>query len=160
VLNTIHLGNCLDVLKTFPDNSIDAIVTDPPYGLGNREPEIDEILAYLQGENLNTGGDFMGRDWSVPSVQVWKECYRVLKPGGHVLSFAGTRTLDLISMGLRAAGFESRDTIASQFGVQTLQWVQGSGFPKSRDSMKNDIVPEIEKQLREQGVEGEIRWQK
>ena len=130
-LNQILLGDCLEVLRGVPDASVDSIVTDPPYGLGNREPTVDEIVAYLlERGNLDTGGDFMGRDWSVPSVAVWKECLRVLKPGGHLLSFGGTRTYDLISLGIRAAGFRCRDTVASQFGVQVLQWVHGQGFAK------------------------------
>ena len=67
----IRLGDCLDVLKTMPDNSVDSIVTDPPYGLS-----------------------FMGKKWDydVPSTEIWAECLRVLKPGGHLLAFAGTRT--------------------------------------------------------------------
>jgi len=124
-VNQILLGDCLDKLKELPDNSVDSCVTDPPYGLGTREPTGEEIIAYLQGADLDHGGDFMGRDWDIPSVAVWKEVYRVLKPGGHLLSFGGTRTFDLISIGIRAAGFELRDTIAQQFGVQVLQWVQG-----------------------------------
>jgi site-specific DNA-methyltransferase (adenine-specific) len=95
------LGNCLDRLKDLEDNSIDAIVTDPPYGLS-----------------------FMGKKWDydVPSVDIWKECLRVLKPGGHLLSFAGTRTQHRMAVNIEDAGFEIRDMIA---------WVYGSGFPKS-----------------------------
>lgn len=78
---------------------------------------------------LESHKDFMGKDWSIPSVNVWKEVYRVLKPGGHVLAFAGTRTWDLISLGLRSAGFEKRDTIADNHPA--LQWVYASGMPKS-----------------------------
>lgn len=123
--NKVVLGDCLEVLRGHTDASVDAVVTDPPYGLGTREPTPAELVAFLQGSSeLNTGGDFMGRNWSVPSVAVWKECLRVLKPGGHLLSFGGTRTFDLISLGLRAAGFEYRDT---------LQWLYGQGFPKSLD---------------------------
>lgn len=137
MLNSILLGTCLEVLRTLPDASVDSIVTDPPYGLGDREPGIDEIIAYLSGDSdLDTGGDFMGRDWHIPSVSVWKECFRVLKPGGHLLSFGGTRTSDLISLGIRAAGFENRDTVASQFACTVLQWVYGQGFPKSRNISK------------------------
>lgn len=129
--NQILLGDCLDVLKTLPDASVDSIITDPPYGLGTREPTGEEIVQYLQGGDLDTSGDFMGKAWSIPPVAVWRECYRVLQPGGHLLCFGGTRTFDLISIGIRAAGFECRDTIASQFGVQVLKWIQGQGFPKS-----------------------------
>ena len=89
-VNKVHLGNCLDILKTLPDNCIDAIVSDPPYGLGTKEPTGEDIDRYLSGESrLDTGGDFMGHSWDIPSVAVFKECYRVLKPGRHVLCFAG-----------------------------------------------------------------------
>jgi DNA modification methylase len=100
------LGDCLDVLKTFDDNSFDSIVTDPPYGLS-----------------------FMGKKWDydVPSVEIWVECFRVLKPGGHLLAFAGTRTQHRMAVRIEEAGFEIRDMIA---------WVYGSGFPKSHDVSK------------------------
>ena len=87
--NEIVLGDCLDVLKQLPDNSIDSVVTDPPYGLGTREPTVEDIIHYLRGERLDTGGDFMGKEWDIPSVAIWKECFRILKPGGHLLSFGG-----------------------------------------------------------------------
>lgn len=135
-MNSVLLGPCLDLLKTLPDNSVDAVVTDPPYGLGQREPTADDIVAYLSGGGLDHGGDFMGRDWEIPSVAVWKECLRVLKPGAYLFSFAGTRTWDLMSVGIRAAGFENRDTIASEFGVSVLQWLHGQGFPKSLNVFK------------------------
>jgi len=97
----IQNGDCLDVLKTLDDNSIDSIVTDPPYGLS-----------------------FMGKRWDydVPSVEVWRECLRVLKHGGHLLSFAGARTYHRMAVNIEDAGFEIRDQI---------MWVYGSGFPKS-----------------------------
>lgn len=99
----LHLGDCLEVLRTLPDCSVDAVVTDPPYGLA-----------------------FMGKQWDydVPSVEVWAECLRVLKPGGHLLAFAGTRTQHRMAVRIEDAGFEIRDMIA---------WVYGSGFPKSRN---------------------------
>lgn len=102
----LKLGDCLDVLRTLPDNSVDAIVTDPPYGLS-----------------------FMGRKWDydVPSIEVWAECLRVLKPGGHMLAFAGTRTQHRMAVRIEDAGFEIRDMIA---------WLYGSGFPKSLDVSK------------------------
>lgn len=97
----LELGDCLDVLRTLDDASIDAVVTDPPYGLS-----------------------FMGKAWDydVPSVAVWQEVLRVLKPGGYLLSFAGTRTQHRMACAIEDAGFEIRDMIA---------WVYGSGFPKS-----------------------------
>lgn len=102
----LHHGNCIDVLRTMNDNSIDAIVTDPPYGL-----------------------KFMGRKWDydVPSTELWAECLRVLKPGGHLLAFAGTRTQHRMAVRIEDAGFEIRDMIA---------WVYGAGFPKSLDVSK------------------------
>lgn len=147
-LNSILLGDCLDVLKTLPDASIDAVVTDVPYGLGTKEPTVEEIIAYLTSDAvLDTNGDFMGRDWSIPPVPVWKECYRVLKPGGHLLSFGGTRTFDLISLGIRAAGFENRDTVATQFGTTVLSYLHGQGFPKgvniSKALEKAGAAPEV-----------------
>lgn len=97
------LGNCLEKLKELDNNSVDAIVTDPPYGL-----------------------KFMNKHWDydVPSVEIWKECFRVLKPGGHLLSFGGTRTYHRMAINIEDAGFEIRDQI---------QWIYGSGFPKSHN---------------------------
>jgi len=103
---TIYHGDRLDVLRSIPDCSVDSVVTDPPYGLA-----------------------FMGKRWDydVPPVEVWQECLRVLKPGGHLLSFAGTRTQHRMAVRIEDAGFEIRDMIA---------WVYGSGFPKSLDVSK------------------------
>lgn len=127
---TLHLGDCLNTLRGMPDNSIDAIVTDPPYGLG-KEPD---ALAMLQdwlaeGHHDVKGRGFMGKEWDafVPQPVLWRECLRVLKPGGHLLAFGGSRTFDLVCLGLRIAGFEMRDT---------LMWVYGQGFPKSLDVSK------------------------
>lgn len=99
----LMLGNCLDKLKELDDNSVDSVVTDPPYGLS-----------------------FMGKKWDydVPAVEIWEECFRVLKPGGHLLAFAGTRTQHRMAVNIEDAGFEIRDMIA---------WVYGSGFPKSHN---------------------------
>src|SRR5690625_1646483 len=122
----IH-GDCLDVLKTMEDNSVDSVVTDPPYGL-SKEPDINEVLTkWLAGEEYDHGhGGFMGKSWDsfVPHPDIWKEVHRVLKPGGHTLVFAGTRTQDLMTISLRMAGFEVRDVI---------EWLYFSGFPKSHD---------------------------
>lgn len=134
-MRKLVLADCLDALRELADESVDAVVTDPPYGLGSKEPTPEDILAYLSGGALDTHGDFMGKKWEIPPVEVWKECFRVLKPGGHLLSFGGTRTFDLISMGIRMAGFEDRDTIASYFGG-VFGWLQGQGFPKSLDISK------------------------
>jgi site-specific DNA-methyltransferase (adenine-specific) len=102
------LGDCRDRLKELPDNSIDSIVTDPPYELG-----------------------FMGKSWDASGVAydvtVWKECLRVLKPGGHLLSFGGSRTYHRMACAIEDAGFQIRDQI---------MWVYGSGFPKSLNISK------------------------
>src|SRR5690606_15928875 len=120
----------LDVMRQLPDNSVDAVVTDPPYGL-SREPDIEEVLRHwLAGDDYeHRGGGFMGETWDsfVPGPAVWREVFRVLKPGGHILCFAGTRTVDLMGISLRLGGFEIRDC---------LQWLYGSGFPKSLDVSK------------------------
>lgn len=147
--NTVILGSCLEVLKGLPDNTFHSIVMDPPYGLGTKEPTVEEISAYLQGADLDTGGDFMGKKWEIPSVLVWHELFRVLRPGGHLLTFGGTRTWDLISLGARAAGFEYRDTIPDIFpDLPGLMWMYGQGFPKSLNVSKA-----IDKDL---GVEREV----
>jgi DNA modification methylase len=129
-MNQIIQGDCLEVMRGLPDNSVDAIVTDPPYGL-SKEPNILEVLQHwLAGEDYkHRGSGFMGKSWDsfVPGPSVWREVYRVLKPGGHVLAFAGTRTQDLMAISLRMAGFEFRDC---------LMWCFGSGFPKSHDVSK------------------------
>ena len=126
----IRVGDCLETLRALPDCSVDAVVTDPPYGLG-KEPKVHDVLrAWLDGEEFKPGGaGFMGKAWDafVPSPLVWAECLRVLKPGGHLVAFAGSRTYDWIVMGVRLAGFEVRDQ---------LIWMYGSGFPKSMNVSK------------------------
>ena len=120
-------GDCLDRLRDMPDNSVDAIVTDPPYGLSNTTPDkvADTIVRWASGEreHVPEGRGFMGRPWDafVPPPAVWDECLRVLKPGGHMAVFAGSRTQDLMGLSIRLAGFEIRDTLA---------WIYGSGFSK------------------------------
>ena len=103
---SLHQGDCLVTLRGMADNSVDSIVTDPPYGLS-----------------------FMGKKWDydVPSVEIWAECLRVLKPGGHLLAFAGTRTQHRMACRIEDAGFEIRDMLA---------WVYSQGFPKSADVSK------------------------
>lgn len=135
--NQVLRGACLDNLRELPDNIFDAIVMDPPYGLGSKEPSLEQIIAYLQGADLDTGGDFMGQKWSIPSVLVWRELFRVLKPGGYVATFGGTRTWDLISLGARVVGFEYRDTLPDIFpDMPGIFWMHGQGFPKSLNVSK------------------------
>lgn len=122
--HAIANGDVLSVLRELPDNEFDASFYDPPYGLGNHQPTVQELIEYLRGAELDTGGDFMGKDWHVPSVTMLRELYRVLKPGAPLLSYGGSRTGWLISLGLCAAGFELRDELA---------WLYGKGFPKSLD---------------------------
>lgn len=102
----LMLGDCLEQLKNLPDNSVDSVVTDAPYGIS-----------------------FMSRSWDydVPAQNIWEECFRVLKPGGHLLSFFGTRTYHRGVVRIEDAGFEIRDQI---------MWIYGSGFPKSTDVSK------------------------
>jgi DNA modification methylase len=117
----------IKALKEYPDNYFDAVVTDPPYGLG-KEPDAAELMKdwVQKGYHEITGTGFMGKEWDafVPQPIFWKEVFRVLKHGGHVVSFFGTRTYDWGVMAMRFAGFEVRDCI---------QWIYGSGFPKSHN---------------------------
>lgn len=121
-------GDNLALLATLPDNSIDAVATDPPYGLGEAPDALAMLRDWLETghHDVKSKRGFMGKAWDnfVPQPVQWREVYRVLKPGGHVLAFAGTRTQDLMALGLRLAGFEIRDLVA---------WVYGSGFPKSHN---------------------------
>ena len=134
------IGNCtvitadsMALVKSMADNCIDSVVSDIPYGLG-AEPDAAAVLADWVSNGyheLKSGaGGFMGKEWDafVPQPAFWKEVYRVLKPGGHMCIFAGTRTLDWVGMSLRLAGFEIRDSI---------DWIYGSGFPKSMNIGKS-----------------------
>ena len=105
-LGAIYNDNCLNVLRDLPDNCVTSIVTDPPYAL-----------------------EFMGKGWDkvLPSVDIWKECLRVIKPGGILLSFGGTRTYHRLTCSIEDAGWLIRDC---------LMWVYGSGFPKSTNISK------------------------
>lgn len=124
------LGNNLETLKTLADNSVDSVITDPPYGLS-----------------------FMNKKWDydVPSIELWKEVYRVLKPGGHLLSFGGTRTYHRMVVNIEDAGFEIRDQI---------MWLYGSGFPKSLNIGK--AIDKVEGNEREEvdyiAPDGKKRW--
>lgn len=122
-------GDCLDAMRALPDNSIDAVITDPPYGLTDLPPSkvSAALLAWLGGdrEHVPSGRGMMGREWDrfVPPPAVWDECLRVLKPGGHLAAFAGSRTVDLMGLSIRLAGFTLKDT---------LGYLYGNGMPKGQ----------------------------
>jgi site-specific DNA-methyltransferase (adenine-specific) len=101
-------GDCIEVMKTLEANSVDSIVTDPPYELG-----------------------FMGKSWDASgiafNIEVWQEALRVIKPGGHLIAFSGSRTYHRMAVAIEDAGFQIRDQI---------MWVYGSGFPKSHNISK------------------------
>ena len=147
---TIFHADCIDALKTLPDNFVDSIVTDPPYGLSDHKPEdvVKCLTAWLNDEPYTHGKKgFMGKSWDsfVPGPEIWKEALRVLKPGGHLLCFAGTRSMDLMSMAIRLAGFELRDSIgfAHDSGSAPISaWICGSGMPKGLN-----ISKQIDKKL-------------
>lgn len=105
---TLYVGDCIDMMRAMPDNSVDSVVTDPPYEIG-----------------------FMGKSWDstgiANNVAMWAECLRVLKPGGHLLAFSATRTQHRMVCAIEDAGFEVRDSIP---------WIYGSGFPKSMNVSK------------------------
>jgi len=126
-VDCVICGDCLEVLRGFPDNSIDAVVTDPPYGLNEIKDLPGLLRAWLEGEDgseWQTKG-FMGKGWDkVPPPSVWREVLRVMKPGAYILCFAGCRTVDLMGISLRLAGFEDNNLLA---------WLQGQGFPKATD---------------------------
>lgn len=122
---SIRIGDNIDILKEYPNNHFDSIVTNAPYGLG-KEPDAAKLIQDWidHGYHAIKGSGFMGKEWDafVPQPIFWKECLRVLKPGGYLLCFFGTRTYDWGTLAIRLAGFEIRDMIT---------WHYGSGFPKS-----------------------------
>ena len=149
----IH-GDSLEELKKLPDNSVDAVVTDPPYGLGNTSAAnvADCLKAWANGDEWQPkGSGFMGKAWDawVPPPALWSEVYRVLKHGGHALVFAGSRTQDLMSISMRLAGFELRDV---------LMWLYSSGFPKSHNISKS-LDGVLGKQSYQPATEEAKAWQ-
>lgn len=139
---TFAPGDCLDVLPTLPENSIDSCVTDPPYhltsivkrfGADNAAPAKDysEERDNATGAYARASAGFMGKKWDGGDiafrVATWRAIYRVLKPGGHLIAFGGTRTYHRMACAIEDAGFEIRDQLA---------WIYGSGFPKSHDVSK------------------------
>ena len=137
-MTRLLLGDNIKSLKQLEDNSIDSVVTDGPYG-----------LSAAKNSGKTSKGGFMGKKWDydVPSVEFWQEVYRVLKPGGHVLSFGGTRTYHRMAVNIEDAGFEIRDQI---------QWLYSTGFPKSHNIGKSvdkvrgndrEVVGELDTQI-------------
>ena len=138
----LHIGDCFDVLDTLPENSIDAVVTDPPYHLTSIVAQFGETTREDEtrtSERARAGSDgyarlsrgFMGKEWDGGDIafnpELWSKVYRVLKPGGHMVAFGGTRTYHRMVVAIEDAGFEIRDMV---------NWVYGSGFPKSHDISK------------------------
>ncbi|WP_276323667.1 DNA-methyltransferase [Achromobacter xylosoxidans] len=133
----LHLGDCLVVMRSLPPASVDSIVTDPPYhlttdkkgGCGQASVNLDSPYGRAR---IGTG--FMGMKWDGGDIafrpEVWREALRVLKPGGHLLAFGGTRTYHRMVVAIEDAGFDIRDQIG---------WLYGSGFPKSRNIAQHDL---------------------
>src|SRR5208283_2200117 len=128
----LHAGDCREVMKGFADNSIDAVVTDPPYHLtqGDYRSPLRASGDPAQRGRVESRG-FMGKQWDGGDIafqaETWAEALRVLKPGGHMIAFGGTRTYHRLVCAIEDAGFEIRDSLA---------WIYGSGFPKSHDVSK------------------------
>jgi site-specific DNA-methyltransferase (adenine-specific) len=123
-------ADCIEAMKAMPDNSVDSIVTDPPYELG-----------------------FMGKSWDASgiafNVEVWREALRVIKPGGHLIAFSGSRTYHRMAVAIEDAGFQIRDQI---------MWVYGSGFPKSHNISKGiDKAAGAEREVVGQKIRGDVQ---
>jgi DNA modification methylase len=132
--HTIHHGDSRDVLATMADNSVDAVVCDPPYALVSIVKRFGQPgAAPAKGNDAyaRASAGFMGQSWDTGEVafatEFWAQVLRVLKPGGHVVAFSGTRTYHRLAVAIEDSGFEIRDQLA---------WVYGSGFPKSHDVSK------------------------
>ena len=138
----LFLGDNIEKLKLMPDNSVDAFAMDAPYGLGKEPDAIKLITAWLEhGYYEVGGGGFMGKKWDafVPQPVFWKEVYRVLKHGGHVLCFFGTRTYDVGVLAMRLAGFEIRDRLQFCFDDSNLR----DEFIESLTDEQRNIFSEI-----------------
>jgi len=136
------LGDCLEKLKDIPNNSVDSVVTDPPYHLTSIVKRFGKegsapAKPGKDGSFSRLSKGFMGQEWDGGDIafkeEVWKECLRVLKPGGHLIAFSGSRTYHRMAYAIDESGFEIRDQI---------MWVYGSGFPKSHNIGKK--VPDFE----------------
>jgi len=150
-INKVINDDCLKVLKEIPDNSVDAVITDPPYNLTSIVKRFGKEKSAKakygsDGRFQRLSGGFMGKKWDGTGIafkkEVWEECYRILKPGGHLISFGGTRTYHRMACAVEDAGFEIRDMI---------EWVYASGFPKSlnigKAFDKKACREELEKEL-------------
>lgn len=146
-------GDVTEVLKEVPDNTAHVVYCDPPYGLSSQSKDdiIECLSLWLQGRPYVHGSaGFLGKDWDsfVPGPEAWKEVYRVLKPGASCVAFASTRTVDLMGISMRLAGFELRDG---------WSWIQGMGFPKGLnvgkaiDSLKGVDRPVVGVDLEKKG---------
>lgn len=147
---TLFGGDSLEVLKEFPENSIDAICCDPPYALvsivkrfGKEGSAPCIVPEGKSGAYARASRGFMGKEWDTGdtafAVEFWMQCYRVLKPGGHVLAFGGTRTNHRLVCAIEDAGFEIRDMVA---------WLYGTGFPKSHNVGKGfDKAAGVEREI-------------
>lgn len=127
-------GDCLDVMAALAPDSVDAIVTDPPYALtankrGGSGPASLNLNSPAGRARIGTGGGFMGKEWdsALPGVDVWAAALRVVKPGAYMLAFGGTRTYHRLTCAIEDAGWEIQDC---------LSWLYGSGFPKHQSKLK------------------------
>jgi DNA modification methylase len=143
-------GDCRDLIQAGPAACVDAVVCDPPYGLGKEPDPLAIMRAWLDyAEHAPRGkGGFMGKAWdtAVPGPSYWMPIHRAMKPGAYLLAFGGTRTFDLLTLALRVSGFEVRDTLC---------WLYGSGFPKS-----HDVGKAIDKATGATGTYGEPKSEK
>lgn len=138
---TVHNGDCLDVMTTIPSNSVDAVVTDPPYHLTTAGRYGGKDAAPAQygtdGAFRRASRGFMGKEWDGGDIafrtETWAHVLRILKPGGHLLAFSGSRTYHRMVVAIEDAGFEIRDQI---------MWVYATGFPKSHnvDNNRGDLI--------------------
>jgi site-specific DNA-methyltransferase (adenine-specific) len=134
-MSYLNVVGCADAnvwLAQLPENSVDSVVCDPPYGLGEPPPPLEVLAAWLRGRDFDPKAGskgFMGKEWDafVPQPSLWKNVLRVLKPGGYLLAFFGSRTFDWGSLAIRVAGLDV---------VDSLQWLYGKGFPKGLDISK------------------------
>lgn len=144
----VYLGDCLDVLRRIPDNSVHAVITDPPYGLSQIPAArvTDTVVRWATGDRefIPDARGFKSAAWDafVPPPAVFDECFRILKPGGHLLAFAGTRTVDLMGLSIRLAGFDVRDSVAWAYGCHDdkTEVLTDTGWKRGIDLTDSDRV--------------------